>query len=140
MGSAYRKASKDEKFQSMLYRSFEKTGCLITADGREDEKIQPEGVVGYIIPPLLMFQMTMKTSKHRYWRKFKKIQMMFFYSQTSKQSVKRQMKIKTTEIFLPFFLNNECSCMEYCFEIKMKILVTIVILKVYFFHFNALFE
>ena len=34
----------------MLYRSFEKTGCLITADGSEDEKIQPEGMPGYIVP------------------------------------------------------------------------------------------
>ena len=51
VGNAYRKASKDEKFQSMLYRSFEKTGCLITADGSEDEKIQPEGMPGYIVHP-----------------------------------------------------------------------------------------
>ena len=35
----------------MLYRSFEKTGCVITADGSEDEKIQPEGMPGYIVPP-----------------------------------------------------------------------------------------
>ena len=51
VGNAYRKASKGEKFQSMLYRSFEKTGYLITADGREDEKIQTEGMPGYIVPP-----------------------------------------------------------------------------------------
>ena len=35
----------------MLYRSFEKTGCLITADGSEDEKIQTEGMPGYIVLP-----------------------------------------------------------------------------------------
>ena len=35
----------------MLYRSFEKTGCLITADGSEDEKIQTEGMLGYIVLP-----------------------------------------------------------------------------------------
>ena len=51
VGNAYQKASKDEKFQSMLYSSFEKTSCLITADGREDKKIQPEGMPGYIVPP-----------------------------------------------------------------------------------------
>ena len=51
VGSAYRKASKDEKFQSTLYRSFEKTGYLITGDGREEEKIQLECVPGYIVPP-----------------------------------------------------------------------------------------
>ena len=115
VGSAYRKASKDEKFQSMLYRSFEKIGCLITADGSKDEKIQPEGMPGYIVPPLSMFQMTMTTSKHRYRRKFEKIQMTFFQSQMLKKSVKRQMKMNTTEIFLLFFLNNECSCIKYCF-------------------------
>ena len=51
MGNAYRKASKDEKFQSTLYRTFEKTGCLITADSREEEKIQLEDVPGYTVPP-----------------------------------------------------------------------------------------
>ena len=35
----------------MLYRNFEKTGCLITADGSKDEKNQPEGMPGYIVPP-----------------------------------------------------------------------------------------
>ena len=29
----------------------EKTGCLITADGSEDEKIQPEGLPEYRVPP-----------------------------------------------------------------------------------------
>ena len=35
----------------MLYRSFEKTGCLITADGSGDESIKPEGMPDYIVPP-----------------------------------------------------------------------------------------
>ena len=35
----------------MLCRSFKKTGCVITADGSEEEKIQPEGMPGYIVPP-----------------------------------------------------------------------------------------
>ena len=37
----------------MCYRSFEKTGCLITVDGSDDDKIQPESMPGYIVPPPL---------------------------------------------------------------------------------------
>ena len=37
----------------MCYRSFEKTGCLITADGSDDDKIEPESMPGYIVPPPL---------------------------------------------------------------------------------------
>lgn len=51
VGEAYRKTSKDGQFLRMLYRSFEKTGCLITADGSEDDKINPEGMPGYLVPP-----------------------------------------------------------------------------------------
>ena len=51
VGEAYRKTSKDEKFLRMLYRSFAKTGCLITADGSEDDKINPEGMPAYVVPP-----------------------------------------------------------------------------------------
>jgi len=31
-----------------------KTGCLITADGSKDSKIQPEGLKDYSIPPPLL--------------------------------------------------------------------------------------
>nr|XP_047139036.1 uncharacterized protein LOC124814961 [Hydra vulgaris] len=51
VGEAYRKTSKDELFLRMLYRSFAKTGCLITADGSEDDKINPEGMPAYVVPP-----------------------------------------------------------------------------------------
>ena len=34
-----------------MYRSFEKTGCLITADGSEYSKIQPERLGKYLVPP-----------------------------------------------------------------------------------------
>lgn len=51
VGESYRKASNDETFLHLIYRSFEKTGCLITADGSEDEKIQPETMPDYVVPP-----------------------------------------------------------------------------------------
>ena len=35
------------------YRCFKRTGCLITADGSADEKIKPEGLPDYIVPPSL---------------------------------------------------------------------------------------
>lgn len=37
---------------------WEKTGCLITADGSEDKKIQPEGLSGYEVPPPLQLEPT----------------------------------------------------------------------------------
>ncbi|XP_065671907.1 uncharacterized protein LOC136089754 [Hydra vulgaris] len=56
VGEAYRKTSKDEKFLRMLYRSFAKTGCLITADSSEDDKISPEGMPACVAPcPLMLF-------------------------------------------------------------------------------------
>ena len=38
-------------YDSYRWRMFEKTGCLMTADGSEDEKIQPEGLDNYVMPP-----------------------------------------------------------------------------------------
>jgi hypothetical protein len=35
----------------MLFRSFAKTGCLIAADGSEDDKINPEGMPAYVVSP-----------------------------------------------------------------------------------------
>ena len=52
VGEAYSQLMTDEYSQSR-WRSFEKTGCLITADGSEDSKIQPEGLKGYTVPPPL---------------------------------------------------------------------------------------
>ena len=42
-----------DEYSQSRWRSFEKTGCLITADGSEDSKIQPEGLKGYTVPPPL---------------------------------------------------------------------------------------
>ena len=39
-----------EKYKKMCFRSFEKTGCLITAVGSYDDKIEPESMPGYIVP------------------------------------------------------------------------------------------
>lgn len=52
VGEAYNRLS-GEKYASSRYRCFEKTGCLVTADGTGDDKIQPEGLPGYSIPPPL---------------------------------------------------------------------------------------
>ena len=42
-----------EYYRGFLRNCFERTGCLITADGSEDHKIKPEGLIGYnVIPPL----------------------------------------------------------------------------------------
>ena len=40
-------------YEGFIRNCFEKTGCLITADGSEDEKIKPEGLIGYpVFEPL----------------------------------------------------------------------------------------
>ena len=49
----------NKKLQGVDYESFRKgcflrTGCLITADGSEDDKIKPEGLSGFdVVPPLI---------------------------------------------------------------------------------------
>ena len=50
LGEAHRKIV-NTVYDRVRYRSFEKTGCLITADGSEDSKIQPEGLGKYLVPP-----------------------------------------------------------------------------------------
>ena len=42
-----------DDYSKSRWRSFEKTRCLITADGSEDSKIEPEGLTGYTVPPPL---------------------------------------------------------------------------------------
>lgn len=42
-----------EHYKSFVWRVWEKTGCLITADGSDDAKIQPEGLPAYKVQPPL---------------------------------------------------------------------------------------
>ena len=39
------------KYGYSMWRCFERTGCLITADGSGDDKIKPEGMPDYVVPP-----------------------------------------------------------------------------------------
>ena len=41
------------EYENLGKRCWEKTGCLVTADGFEDNKIRPEGLKDYEIPPPL---------------------------------------------------------------------------------------
>ena len=52
VGEAYSKLMGDD-YSKSRWRSFEKTGCLTTADGSKDSKIEPEGLTGYTVPPPL---------------------------------------------------------------------------------------
>ena len=45
-GNAYQKLISDD-YDDFRWRLFEKTGCLITADGSGDAKIAPEGLPDY---------------------------------------------------------------------------------------------
>ena len=54
VGEAYEKI-KSSDYDHFRWRCFQKTGCLITADGSEDNEIMPEGLKDYeVIEPLPM--------------------------------------------------------------------------------------
>ena len=52
-----------EKYEGFRWLQFEKTGCLITADGSEDHKISPEGLDGYKVPPPLLLDPALEPSQ-----------------------------------------------------------------------------
>ena len=53
-GNAYSKLTSED-YRSYIWRMWEKTGCLMTGDGSEDKKIQPEGLSNYQgHPPILI--------------------------------------------------------------------------------------
>ena len=52
-GNAYRQLNRPS-YEKFRWRLFEKTGCLITANGSEDDKINPEGLPNYKVPPPIM--------------------------------------------------------------------------------------
>ena len=43
------------EYDNLRKRCWEKTGCLMTADGSEDDKVTPEGLPSYKIPPPLLY-------------------------------------------------------------------------------------
>lgn len=49
-GEAFEKL-KHPKYDHSRWKCFERTGCLITVDGSDDDKIKPEGMKDYIVPP-----------------------------------------------------------------------------------------
>ena len=57
VGQAYEKL-RGPKYKNLRYRCFQRTGCLITADGSDDHLITPEGLSGYVVPPPLPMQST----------------------------------------------------------------------------------
>ena len=54
VGNAWKKLC-EPAYDHFRRRCWEKTGCLITADGSEDDKISPEGLRNYHVPPPLEF-------------------------------------------------------------------------------------
>ena len=57
----------DTKWDSYRYRLFEKTGCLVTADGSDDNLIQPEGLKDYKVPPPVVIQPAVNIPANRNW-------------------------------------------------------------------------
>ena len=50
VGKAWKKLCSSG-YENLRRRFWEKTGCLITAEGSDDEKITPEGLTSYPVPP-----------------------------------------------------------------------------------------
>ena len=53
-GNVYRQLNRPS-FDKFRWKHFEKTGYLITADGSEDDKINPEDLSNYKVPSPIMF-------------------------------------------------------------------------------------
>ena len=53
-GQAYEKLTSPE-YDKFRWRLWEKTGCLITVDGSDDNKIHPEGLPDYNVPEPCIF-------------------------------------------------------------------------------------
>ena len=56
-GNAYRQLNRPS-YDKFRRRLFEKTGCLITADGSEDDKINPQGLPNCKVPPPIMLDLS----------------------------------------------------------------------------------
>ena len=52
-GNAYRQLNRPS-YEKFRWRLFEKTDCLITANGSKDDKINPEVLPNYKVPPPIM--------------------------------------------------------------------------------------
>lgn len=50
-GDAWEKLISSPKYESFIKKCWQKTGCLITANGSDDKLIKPEGLTDYIVPP-----------------------------------------------------------------------------------------
>ena len=50
VGEAY-KALLEAKYAKFRQKTFERTGCLLTADGSRDHLVQPESLPDYRVPP-----------------------------------------------------------------------------------------
>ena len=52
-GEAYKKLCSTE-YDAFRVKIWQKTGCLMTADGTDDDRVQPEGLADYKLPPPLL--------------------------------------------------------------------------------------
>ena len=41
------------KYDASRWKCFERTGCLLTADSSDGDKVKPEGMYACVVPPLL---------------------------------------------------------------------------------------
>ena len=54
VGNAWKKLCGPE-YEHLRLRCWQKTACLMTADGSEDQFITPEGLPGYKLPPPCLY-------------------------------------------------------------------------------------
>ena len=55
VGKAWEKLNTD-KYDKLRLSCWQKTGCLITANGQDDSLIKPEGLPDYVVPPPLCLE------------------------------------------------------------------------------------
>ena len=51
--NAYKKL-QDSKYNYLRWQCFKRAGCLINTDGSDDNKIKPDGIPDYVVPPSLL--------------------------------------------------------------------------------------
>ena len=50
LGKAWQTIHTDT-YERMHANAWVKTGCLLTADGTDDDKVQPQGLADYVVHP-----------------------------------------------------------------------------------------
>ena len=62
VGDAWNAMISDPKYLEIIRNAFVRTGCLLTANGEEDDFVRPEGLPNYKVPPTGILEPTVQTA------------------------------------------------------------------------------